>query len=196
MTAREPANVDDARAQAAERLLERKRMGLESAVEALEAVCYRVIRREDGSYAVRPPYVCSTTRDDVEAGKIQTRPSDYLADYPVMQSTIPRDRCRCGRSTSCVAPRSSVGDGTTSRLQAHLVHHAYLLGFLRHVLSEFPQLVATSILAPACILLLHGDLTTVHGTSNAHTYRPLESRCLKLGAVVSTPTIRHPPASG
>ena len=46
MTAREPANVDDARAQAAERLLERKRMGLESAVEALEAVGYRVIRRE------------------------------------------------------------------------------------------------------------------------------------------------------
>lgn len=26
----------------------------------------------------------STTRDDVEAGKIQTQPSDYLADYPVM----------------------------------------------------------------------------------------------------------------
>lgn len=84
MTAREPANVDDARSQAAERLLERKRMGLESAVEALEAVGYRVIRREDGSYAVRPPYVRSTTRDDAEAGKIQTQPSDYLADYPVM----------------------------------------------------------------------------------------------------------------
>ena len=55
MTAREPANVDEARAQAAERLLERKRMGLESAIEALEAVGYRVIAREDGSYAVRPP---------------------------------------------------------------------------------------------------------------------------------------------
>jgi hypothetical protein len=51
MSAREPANLDDARAQAAERLLERKRLGLESAIEALEAVGYRVIERE-GRHAV------------------------------------------------------------------------------------------------------------------------------------------------
>ena len=50
MSAREPANLDDARAQAAERLLERKRLGLESAIEALKAVGYRVVEREDGSY--------------------------------------------------------------------------------------------------------------------------------------------------
>lgn len=84
MTTREPVNVDDARAQAAERMLERKRMGLESAIEALEAVGYRVIRRDDGSYAVRPPYIRSTTKDDVEAGKIQTQSTDFLAEYPIM----------------------------------------------------------------------------------------------------------------
>ena len=55
MAEHEPANLDEARTQAAERLLERKRMGLESAIEALEAVGYRVVEREDGSYAVRPP---------------------------------------------------------------------------------------------------------------------------------------------
>lgn len=84
MTAREPANVDDARAQAAERLLERKRMGLESAIEALEVVGYRVIAREDGSYAVRPPYVRTAARSDSDAGKVVTQPSDFLADYPPM----------------------------------------------------------------------------------------------------------------
>lgn len=35
---REPVSIEDARAQAAERLLERKRMGLDSAVVFLEAV--------------------------------------------------------------------------------------------------------------------------------------------------------------
>ena len=84
MTAREPESIDDARAQAAERLLERKRMGLQSAVEALEAVGCRVIEREDGTYAVRPPYVRSAARDDTDAVKVQTQPADYLAEYPVM----------------------------------------------------------------------------------------------------------------
>ncbi len=84
MSSREPANLDDARAQAAERLLERKRMGLESAVEALETVGYRVIRREDGTYAVRPPYVRTAAPDDDKRGKITTQPVDFLADYPIM----------------------------------------------------------------------------------------------------------------
>lgn len=56
--------------------------------------------------------------------------------------------------------------------------------------GEEPHLVATAILALACILLFHSNLTTVHATSNAHTYRPLESRSLKAGAAVSMLTIR------
>ena len=84
MSAREPANLDDARAQAAERLLERKRVGLESAIEALEAVGYRVIEREDGSYAVRPPYVRMAPPDDADSGKAVTQSADFLADYPLM----------------------------------------------------------------------------------------------------------------
>lgn len=84
MTFREAANIDEARAQAAERLLERKRMGLESAIEALEVAGYRVVERQDGSYAVRPPYIRSATRDEVDAGKIMTQPVDFLEDYPIM----------------------------------------------------------------------------------------------------------------
>lgn len=84
MTAHNPGNLDEARAQAAERMLERKRMGLESAVEALETVGYRVVRREDGSYAVRPPYVRTEARGDSGDKKVVTQPSDFLADYPPM----------------------------------------------------------------------------------------------------------------
>lgn len=84
MSAREPANLDDARAQAAERLLERKRLGLESAIEALEAVGYRVVEREDGSYAVRPPYVRTAPPDDADCGKAVTQSADFLANYPIM----------------------------------------------------------------------------------------------------------------
>lgn len=61
---RDPVSIDDARAQAAERLLERKRMGLESAVEVLEVLGHRVVQRDDGTYAVRPPYVKPETEEE------------------------------------------------------------------------------------------------------------------------------------
>lgn len=86
MAAHEPTSVEDARAQAAERLLERKRMGLESAIEALEAVGYRVVRRDDGTYAVRPPYVRTAPSEDGER-LTHTVPADFLAEYPSALTT-------------------------------------------------------------------------------------------------------------
>lgn len=78
----EPISIDDARAQAAERLLERKRMGLESAVEALEAVGYRVVHRDDGTYAVRPPYVRPEPTTKNPSDTPSSVADDFLADYP------------------------------------------------------------------------------------------------------------------
>jgi len=49
-------NVSRARARSAERLLNRKRMGLESAIEALEIVGYRVSQDEDGDFRVVQPH--------------------------------------------------------------------------------------------------------------------------------------------
>lgn len=82
MTKREPANINEERAMAAERLLERKRMGLESAIEALEAVGYRVVRRDDGTFAVRAPYVRVPLPDEAEVKGSTTVPAGFLAEYP------------------------------------------------------------------------------------------------------------------
>ena len=47
--------IGDPTARAAERLLERKRIGLESAIEALETVGYAVTVNAEGRYTVTPP---------------------------------------------------------------------------------------------------------------------------------------------
>lgn len=82
MSKREPANINEERAMAAERLLERKRMGLESAIEALEAVGYRVVRRDDGTFAVRAPYVRVPLPEEGTTAPSTTVPAGFLAEYP------------------------------------------------------------------------------------------------------------------
>ena len=81
MSKREPTNINEERAKAAERLLERKRMGLESAIEALEAVGYRVERRDDGTFAVRAPYI-RVPLPDKETGATTSVPAGFLDEYP------------------------------------------------------------------------------------------------------------------
>ena len=71
--------VDDPIARAAERLLERKRIGLESAIEALETVGYAVAVNPKGRYTVTPPASeGATMAAHVEA----PRPKAFLEDYP------------------------------------------------------------------------------------------------------------------
>ena len=71
--------IGDPTARAAERLLERKRMGLESAIEALETVGYSVTVNADGRYTVMPPMSDgAVTTVLAEAPK----PKAFLEDYP------------------------------------------------------------------------------------------------------------------
>ena len=64
---------------AAERLLERKRIGLESAIEALETVGYRVSTDDDGHFRV------AAIASSNAPGKAAVAPSvntEFLQDYP------------------------------------------------------------------------------------------------------------------
>ena len=71
--------IGDPTARAAERLLERKRMGLESAIEALETVGYAVTVNADGRYTVMPP----TGEGAVAAVPAEApKPKAFLEDYP------------------------------------------------------------------------------------------------------------------
>ena len=78
--------ICEARVRAAERLLERKRIGLESAIEALETVGYRVHQEEDGGFKVSQPASAPTTR----GGRTHEGASDgmeaVLAGYPQILS--------------------------------------------------------------------------------------------------------------
>lgn len=85
---RDPVSIDDARAQAAERLLERKRMGLESAVEVLEVLGHRVVQRDDGTYAVRPPYVKPETEEEPLKPQTEAVPTRFLDDHPKTLSVV------------------------------------------------------------------------------------------------------------
>lgn len=71
--------VEDPIARAAERLLERKRIGLESAIEALETVGYAVAVNSEGRYTVTPP----SGEDAIVAAPIEApKPKAFLEDYP------------------------------------------------------------------------------------------------------------------
>lgn len=71
--------IGDPTARAAERLLERKRIGLESAIEALETVGYAVTVNAEGRYTVTPP----TGEAVVPAVPAeQPKPKAFLEDYP------------------------------------------------------------------------------------------------------------------
>ena len=56
MNRKEPQSVEEIQAQKAEKLLERNRIGLESAIDAQEAVGYKISQRDDDTYGMKPPY--------------------------------------------------------------------------------------------------------------------------------------------
>ena len=83
----DPQSQEEEYAQAAERLLERKRLGLESAIAALEAVGYRVTRKANDTYSVRAPYVRPREEPkeaEIDAREPRSAPPGFLADYPLM----------------------------------------------------------------------------------------------------------------
>ena len=86
---RKPLMPEEARAQAAERLLNRKRMGMEIAIEALESVGYAVRQSESGRYKVYPPEIVIPTAIAAEPKPPQRQPmpEGFLAEYPAMLST-------------------------------------------------------------------------------------------------------------
>ena len=76
--------IGEARALAAEQLLERKRIGLECAIEALETVGYHVRKDEQGKFNVTPPFSIYDGFDSgtlIASGSTQ---SDFLGEYPTI----------------------------------------------------------------------------------------------------------------
>lgn len=71
--------MNESLAQAAERLLERKRLGLESAIETLETVGYTVEQSKDGHYRVTP--VSSRAAAEVTTETISDA-TEFLDEYP------------------------------------------------------------------------------------------------------------------
>lgn len=76
--------IGETRALAAEQLLERKRIGLECAIEALETVGYHVRKDERGKFRVTHPF---SVFDQLDVDAL--RPSsivqdDFLGEYPTI----------------------------------------------------------------------------------------------------------------
>lgn len=73
------------RAEAATRVLERRRISLETAIEALEVVGYKVYQGYDGVYNVQPPRDRESKYDAYPT--VEPTPEvkgAFLADYPAM----------------------------------------------------------------------------------------------------------------
>ena len=73
------------RADAATRMLERRRTSLEAAIETLEVVGYKVYQGNDGAYSVQPPRDRASEYDAYPT--VKTTPESkgaFLADYPSM----------------------------------------------------------------------------------------------------------------
>ena len=85
---RKPLTQEEARAQAAERLLNRRRLSLETAIEALELVGYTVHLHENGRYSVDPPETIIPPAAPEPAPDVPKvdRPANFLGDYPDMLS--------------------------------------------------------------------------------------------------------------
>lgn len=73
------------RAQAAERMLERWRIGLQNAIEILEIVGYSVTLDHRGCYKVTPPGPSGVTIDE-DKKELLEQPG-FLDEYPPMLST-------------------------------------------------------------------------------------------------------------
>ncbi|MBP3894597.1 MAG: helix-turn-helix domain-containing protein [Atopobiaceae bacterium] len=73
------------RAYAATRVLERRRISLEAAVEVLEIVGYKVYQDRDGHYNVEPPHDHISKYDVVPEVKPTPEAKEkFLEDYPTM----------------------------------------------------------------------------------------------------------------
>ena len=88
----EPLTQEEARAQAAERLLNRKRVSIDTAIEALELVGYTVRLHDNGRYSVDPPEQIIPLAEPEPEPKLEPkippidRPTGFLDDYPDMLS--------------------------------------------------------------------------------------------------------------
>ena len=107
--------IGEARALAAEQLLERKRIGLECAIEALETVGYHVRKDEQGNFRVTQLF---SVFDQLDVDAL--RPSsivqdDFLGEYPrttariirlesLLSSTCPSQTRRRAQSIGRVPP--------------------------------------------------------------------------------------------
>ena len=79
--------IGEARALAAEQLLERKRIGLECAIEALETVGYHVQKDEQGKFRVTPPFSIYDKLDVATLCPSSTAQGDFLGEYPAILTT-------------------------------------------------------------------------------------------------------------
>ena len=73
------------RADAATRVLERRRISIETAIEALEVVGYKVYQGNDGAYRVQPPRDRASEYDAYPT--VEPTPEAkgaFLSDYPAM----------------------------------------------------------------------------------------------------------------
>lgn len=89
MKAKNSALTSDTATRAAERLLERKRMGLESAIEALETVGYAVTIDADGRYRVSIPLANTPQKESSPAPVVQ---GGFLTGYPDLLTQITSQR--------------------------------------------------------------------------------------------------------
>ena len=80
----ENQSPSDARSRAAASLLNSKRIGLESAIEALETVGYRVLVNERDRYEVIPPYAIYEAADDNPSLPLPAAQADFLESYPAL----------------------------------------------------------------------------------------------------------------
>ena len=81
---RDRVTIGEARTLAAEQLLERKQIGLESAIEALETVGYHVRKDEQGKYRVMQPF---SVYEDLDVGSLHPSSAmqgDFLGEYPTI----------------------------------------------------------------------------------------------------------------
>lgn len=89
------------RAEAATRVLERRRISLETAIEALEVVGYKVYQGNDGVYDVQPPRDRASEYDAFPT--VEPTPEAkgaFLSDYPAILTIKDVGKRSCGRNTA------------------------------------------------------------------------------------------------
>ena len=85
MATTESSRLLQNRAYAATRVLERRRISLEAAVEVLEIVGYKVYQDREGHYNVEPPHDILSKYDTFPEVKMEPKAkAQFLADYPTM----------------------------------------------------------------------------------------------------------------